>query len=207
MPGIASAWRTNAVNSALCIRNWAEGRARILLIVSVPPEVFVSTGATVKTSLLFLRKFTEAEAKVWQKATSKAKAEAEARHEKEKAAFLAESEKLKATRGKTDKERETRKQRLKEIEASLRKIEEVIALETRAEVKHQLDYEVPVAQVELAGLTATGGACENQLPLLAKEYATYRTKNKLWSTPSAVGYGYKLARDGKTITRNKSKIT
>jgi type I restriction enzyme M protein len=45
------------------IRNWAEGRARILLVVSVPPEVFVSTGATVKTSLLFLRKFTEAEAR------------------------------------------------------------------------------------------------------------------------------------------------
>jgi len=187
------------------IRNWVEGQARILLVVSVPPEVFISTGATVKTSLLFLRKFTETEVQVWQKATSKAKAEAEARHEKEKTAFLAGLEMLKATRGKTDEERETRKQRLKEIKAGLRKIEEAIALETRAEVKRQLDYEVPVARVELAGLTATGGACENQLPLLAKEFAAYRTKNKFWVTPSAVGYSYTLASDGNTIVRKETK--
>ncbi len=73
-------------------------------------------------------------------------------------------------------------------------------------MKRRLDYEVPVAQVELAGLTATGGACENQLPKLAKEFAAYRAKNKLWTTPAAVGYGYKLASDGKTITRTESKI-
>ncbi len=159
-----------------------------------------------KTSLLFLRKFTQAGAKEWEKATAKAKAEADARHEKEKTALTAELEKLKATRGTNDKGRDDRKQRLKEIEAALRKIEDAIATETRAEVKRRLDYEVPVAQVELAGLTATGGACENQLPTLAKGFAAYRVKNKLWTTPAAISYDYKLAGDGKTIVRKESKI-
>lgn len=187
------------------IRNWAEGRARILLIVSVPPEVFVSTGATVKTSLLFLRKFTDAEAKAWEKATATARTESEARHESAKAALIAERETIKTTRGTTEKEREVRKLRLKAITAALRKIEEAIDTETRAEVKRHLDYEVPVAQVELAGLTATWAACENQLPLLAKEFAGYRVKQRLWTTPSAVRYDYVLSKDGKTVDRKQSK--
>ena len=187
------------------IRNWAEGRAHILLVVSVPPEVFVSTGATVKTSLLFLRKFTDAEAKVWKQTTTAARAESEVRHEKEKLALTTERETIKTTRGTTEKERETRKQRLKEIIAALKKIEEAITTETRAEVKRRLDYEVPVAQVELAGLTASGSACENQLPLLAKEFASYRIKLRLWSTPAAVRYDYVHTKDGKTVDRKESK--
>ena len=187
------------------IRNWAEGRARILLVVSVPPEVFVSTGATVKTSLLFLRKFTDSEAKAWKQTTTTARAESVARHEKEKLALTTERDTIKTTRGTTEKDRETRKQRLKEITAALKKIEEAINTETRAEVKRCLDHEVPVAQVELAGLTATGSACENQLPQLAKEFASYRVKQRLWSTPDAVLYDYVLAKDGKAVDRKESK--
>lgn len=42
-------------------RQFVEDRARILLIVSLPKSVFVKSGANVKTSILFLRKFTEKE--------------------------------------------------------------------------------------------------------------------------------------------------
>lgn len=187
------------------IRNWAEGRARILFIVSVPAEVFESTGATVKTSLLFLRKFTETEGEAWDKATAKAKDEAETRHGKENSALAAELKKLKAMRSSAEKDREGRKQKLKAIESTLREIEKAIVAETRAEVKRQLNYEVPVSQVELAGLTATGGACENQLPLLAKEFSAYRAKQNLWATPSAVRYDYTLAKDAKTVVRKELK--
>jgi type I restriction enzyme M protein len=189
------------------IRNWAEGRARILLIVSVPAEVFVSTGATVKTSLLFLRKFTEAETTAWANATTTARANAEERHAEEKARLLAEKEKLRTDKYSSKKdlaaeERTGRAQRRREIEAALKAIEQAIAAETRAEVKQQLDYEVPVALIESAGLTATGGTTDNQLPALAAEYETYRTVNKLWSAPAAVRYYYTLGEDGHTLQRS-----
>jgi len=38
-----------------------ESKAKILLIVSLPQDVFISSGATVKTSLVFLKKFTKTE--------------------------------------------------------------------------------------------------------------------------------------------------
>jgi len=43
-------------------REYFESRAKIILIVSLPQDIFISSGATVKTSLVFFRKFTEMEA-------------------------------------------------------------------------------------------------------------------------------------------------
>ena len=47
------------------LRRWCEGKARILAIVSLPEETFRSADATVKASLVFLRRFTEAEEAEW----------------------------------------------------------------------------------------------------------------------------------------------
>ncbi|WP_369033256.1 N-6 DNA methylase [Streptomyces adonidis] len=44
------------------LREYVEDRAKIMAVVSVPQEVFASSNATVKTSLLFLQRFTEEEA-------------------------------------------------------------------------------------------------------------------------------------------------
>ncbi len=43
------------------VRDYVEDRAKLLLIVSLPREVFRSSGAAVKSSVVFLKKFTEAE--------------------------------------------------------------------------------------------------------------------------------------------------
>ena len=43
------------------VREYFEGRAKILLIVSIPQEVFMAAGATVKPSLMFFKRFTEDE--------------------------------------------------------------------------------------------------------------------------------------------------
>ena len=43
------------------VRDFVECRAKILLIVSIPQDVFMASGATVKPSLLFFKKFTEQE--------------------------------------------------------------------------------------------------------------------------------------------------
>ena len=42
-------------------RDFVEGKAKIILIVSIPQDVFIASGATVKPSLLFFKKFTEEE--------------------------------------------------------------------------------------------------------------------------------------------------
>ncbi|MDE4974112.1 DNA methyltransferase, partial [Francisella tularensis subsp. holarctica] len=44
-------------------RDYFESRSKILLIVSLPQDLFVSSGATVKNSLVFLKKFTVEEQK------------------------------------------------------------------------------------------------------------------------------------------------
>ncbi len=48
------------------LRRWCEGKARILAIVSLPEETFRSADATVKASLVFLRRFTEADEAAWE---------------------------------------------------------------------------------------------------------------------------------------------
>jgi len=45
------------------VRDYAEGRAKLLLVVSLPRDVFCSSGTATKTSIVFLKKFTEAESR------------------------------------------------------------------------------------------------------------------------------------------------
>ncbi len=60
------------------LRRWAEGRAKLLAVVSLPEETFRSSNATVKASLVFLRRFSEAEAERWEAAWTQAHAELDA---------------------------------------------------------------------------------------------------------------------------------
>jgi type I restriction enzyme M protein len=57
------------------LRRWAEGRAKLLAVVSLPEETFRSSNATVKASLVFMRKFTDAEADAWKAAWTQAHSE------------------------------------------------------------------------------------------------------------------------------------
>ena len=45
------------------VRDFFESRAKILLITSIPQDVFIASGATIKPSLLFFKKFTKEEEK------------------------------------------------------------------------------------------------------------------------------------------------
>lgn len=60
------------------LRRWAEGKGKLLAVVSLPEETFRSSNATVKASLVFLRKFTEAENAQWEAAWTQAHAELDA---------------------------------------------------------------------------------------------------------------------------------
>ncbi|MBK1674709.1 restriction endonuclease subunit M [Ectothiorhodospira shaposhnikovii] len=60
------------------LRRWAEGRAKLLAVVSLPEETFRSSNATVKASLVFLRKFTDEETAQWEAAWKQAHSELDA---------------------------------------------------------------------------------------------------------------------------------
>ncbi|MDX7730725.1 N-6 DNA methylase [Aeromonas caviae] len=57
------------------LRRWTEGRAKLLAVVSLPEETFKSSNATVKASLVFLRKFTDEESAAWEAAWTQAHSE------------------------------------------------------------------------------------------------------------------------------------
>jgi type I restriction enzyme M protein len=62
------------------VREFCEDRAFIRAVVSLPQETFYSSGATVKTSLLFLQKFTVEEQAEYERTRDEATSEVRARY-------------------------------------------------------------------------------------------------------------------------------
>ena len=68
----------------------------------------------------------------------------------------------------------------KELRKQKKKIEAQIQEEIKAIVKEKFDYDIPIATVEKAGISSTGGVIENELTHKQTEYTPYRIKNELW---------------------------
>lgn len=154
------------------IRDYVESKAKIVLITSIPQDVFIASGATVKPSLLFFKKFTEDEAEQWKIIAKKAEQEIIAKYEPQTKPIEAQL----AERGKDAVDAETKK----ELRAELKKIEEKISVEVKAQIKKAFDYTIPIAEVEKAGISTTGAKIENELEPLALEFKAYREANTLW---------------------------
>lgn len=88
------------------VREYFEGKAKIILICSIPQDVFIAAGATVKPSLVFMRRFTNDEESEYANCKSEALAEVTALHQ-------AEIDKLEATIAKADARTESLKDDLK----------------------------------------------------------------------------------------------
>lgn len=65
------------------VREYFEGRAKIILICSIPQDVFIAAGATVKPSLVFFKRFTNEEEKAYAKCKKEALVEITAKHQAE----------------------------------------------------------------------------------------------------------------------------
>lgn len=154
------------------IRDYVESRAKILLIVSIPQDVFIASGATVKPSLLFFKKFTEEEAKEYNKIATKADKEINFKYKEQVEPI---KEKL-ALRGKKGPDKEERKK----LRAELKQWEEKIENEIKTQIKEEFNYQIPIAEVEKAGISTTGAKIENELEPLAAEFLAYNRQNKLW---------------------------
>lgn len=154
------------------VRDFVESKAKILLIVSIPQDVFMAAGATVKPSLLFFKKFTEDEAEEYNRIYIQVSHEVEAKYDEE----MTDIDVKLAKRGKealTKDEKKSLRSRKKELTA-------LIENEIKVLVKERFDYVIPIAEVQKAGISTTGAKIENELEPLEKEFAEYRKKNKLW---------------------------
>lgn len=162
------------------VRELFEGMAKIILITSIPQDVFMASGATVKPSLMFFKKFTTEEVAQYEQAKAKACEQVTAKYADELTAlntFIAD--------------KNNPRSEIKQKKAELKVLEAKIAEEVKPIVKQLFDYQIPIAQVQKAGITTTGAECENELEELLKEYAPYRKEHKLWEA-TAKRYEYKV---------------
>ena len=180
------------------VREYFEGRAKLILICSIPQDVFIAAGATVKPSLVFMKKFTEKEEKEYRKAETDARSQILFKYKKELDSLANEKEKLFESKDKNIKSK------LKEITKKIDNFNLRIEEEIKPIIKQKFDYEIPIAKVDDAGITTTGARSEgNQLPLLVKEYRNYCKKNKLWNT-KLLKYEYKKDKSGyKRVSGNE----
>lgn len=151
------------------IRDFVESKAKIIFIVSIPQDVFIASGATVKPSLLFLKKFTEDEMKQYNDIKKISKKEIEKKYRLNLDSI---KEQL------FDKEKTIEEK--KRLKLKQKNIEKQIELEVKSLIKDRFDYQIPLAEVEKAGISTTGAEIENELVPLEKEYTSYRKANKIW---------------------------
>ncbi len=168
-------------------RDFVEGKAKILLIVSIPQDVFIASGATVKPSLLFFKKFTEEEAFEYSQILHQAQMTISAKYENEVREFE-EKLQLKGKDALTKDEKKTCKKKLKVIT-------EKIEIEVKKIVKEKFDYEIPIAEIQKAGISSTGTEIDNELIPLEKEFTPYRIENNLWGIPIK-SVKYRIDEDG-----------
>ncbi|MDZ7777152.1 MAG: hypothetical protein U5L09_16820 [Bacteroidales bacterium] len=82
------------------------------------------------------------------------------------------------------------------LRKQLKEIQEKIESEIKAKIKKDFDYQIPIAEVEKAGISTTGAEIENELILLSKEFMEYRKQNQLWENKFDA-IKYEVMEDGK----------
>jgi len=144
------------------VREFTEDRAFLRAVVSLPQETFVSSGAMVKCSLLFLQKYTEEEKKAFDKTYVQAKTEIDDIYADE---IAKETERLEAAIAiaKKEKDTESRKTLQKELRDYLKLMTTKKAVESRQLLKDRFDYPIFMYEAEKVGISATGEEDLNEL--------------------------------------------
>ena len=143
-------------------REFTEDRAFLRAVVSLPQETFVSSGASVKCSVLFVEKFTEKEATRFAETRETALNEITAKHQPEidrEHARINEA----VAQAKVTKDKDALSALRKELRDFDNQMAETIARESRALLKQRFDYPVFLYEAEKVGITATGDPDANEL--------------------------------------------
>jgi type I restriction enzyme M protein len=153
-------------------RDFFESKAKIRLIVSLPQDVFISSGATVKTSLVFFQKFSKEEAKQYEQVKEKATVITDEKYYNQ----ISEIESKLKLRG----NKAPNKEEKKELRKQLKNIDIKKQQEIKAIIKEEFDYQIPITEVKQAGITTTGQKGDNELPKVTTAFAEYRKQHNLW---------------------------
>jgi type I restriction enzyme M protein len=137
------------------VREFCEDRAFIRAVVSLPQDAFMSSGASVKASLLFMQRFTEKEQAEFDRKKAAAEKETRAKYAAE---IQTETDRLQAEADAAKAAKDAKKH--KEAKGALaqysRDMEERIQAEARAMLKERFPYPVFLYEAEHVGITATG---------------------------------------------------
>ncbi len=144
------------------VREFCENRAYIRAVVSLPQETFFSSGASVKASLLFMQKFTEAEKTDFDAKMAQAETDIRAKYAQE---ILTETERLtqEIEVAKESHDAERRKIAQKELKDYEKRIDDRIQAESRSLLKERFPYPIFLYDAEKVGITATGEPDLNEL--------------------------------------------
>lgn len=184
----------------LYVRNFIEDNAKLLSVISLPEETFVSSKATVKTSVLFIQKFSSDEKEEW---------ETVLKEEFEKITKLQEAERneintilnkritqksllkideynsiYKKDKSKFkelfDKLNNELKDKKKKASIKLKELDKYRETESRSNGRKRFDYLVFMAEVKHSGITTTGSIeeDENELPSVVTDYHNYLKTKK-----------------------------
>ena len=137
------------------VREFCEDRAFVRAVVSLPPDTFISSGASVKASLLFMQKFNKNEQDDFDEKKTRAEKETRDKYAPKIAERTKELE-VAIAQAKKARDAERRKTLQTELKQFLRAAEEKIKTEARALLKSRFPYPVFLYEAEHVGITATG---------------------------------------------------
>lgn len=164
------------------VREFCEDRAFIRAVVSLPQETFLSSGASVKASLLFMQKFTEDGQVQFDERKRATEEEVRGRHQTELDRLAAiiqqpnakQADFLEGVKRPTKEQKAEAAQKAKDANAALKELkakakkelkalEETIRTEARALLKERFPYPIFLYEAERVGITATGEEDLNEL--------------------------------------------
>jgi type I restriction enzyme M protein len=198
------------------VREYCEGKAKIVLIVSIPQDVFIASGATVKSSLIFLKKFTIQEKEEFEKVKETVQTKILKEYENfikiEKKYLNNKETELKELRKEVTNLKKSNVSEIilnektvelvkvteeikiirKDTKKKIKTLENERDLKIRKKIKEGFNYMIPIAEVSDGGINTVGMRTENkELKQLAQEFKKYRKTNKLWET-KILNYDYKI---------------
>jgi type I restriction enzyme M protein len=144
------------------VREFTENRAFIRAVVSLPPETFLSSGASVKCSLLFLQKFREDDKQRFDDTYAEARLEIESKYAGE---IVAETKRLETAIQQAKSEKDTVKCNAlqKELKKYLKEVEARQIVGARKLLKERFNYQIFMYEAEKVGISATGEEDKNEL--------------------------------------------
>lgn len=145
------------------VREYAEGKAKILAVVSLPMDTFISSKASVKSSVIFLQKFSEEERKKYESISEKI-------NEKN------QSEMKEIEKEYNKKIKQWDKEEKKKLKSELKEKIEELESQAKKEIKTAFNYPIFMAEVQNSWITTTGANDVewNELPQVIEEYRKFQ---------------------------------